>query len=104
MSQSDYIKHKKITNELKYQKVLPKVLTSHFYTRCVQYAIESEIIKEDIIFGPIAPIKKENGCPIFIMCSNTENRPNRQNKYKTMRMVSYFPSYVKDNKPKICCL
>jgi hypothetical protein len=93
-SQSDYIKHKKITNELKYQKDLPKVLTSNFYTRCVQYAIG-------------APIKK--GCPIFEMCTNTEKRPNRKYVYNETNYelvfppVSYSPLFVKDNKPKICC-
>jgi hypothetical protein len=103
MSQSDYIKHKKITNELKNQKELPNVLTSHFYTRCLQYGIESEIIKNDIVFGPIAPLQKENGCPIFILCTNTQERPNRQRGYKTMTMTSFIPLFVKEKKPKICC-
>lgn len=87
MSQSDYIKYKKISNELKYLSKYPGVLETGDYTRFLEYSSENansnpkpsyNMLTQNtnkIIFGME---KNTTNCPsTFTICSNTQNRANR---------------------------
>jgi len=79
MSQSDYISKKKILFELQEQSKLPRILTSQFYTRCLKYSILKNNIDnndEKNIYNTLQTTTK-NKCPNFIICMNTNKRPNR---------------------------
>jgi hypothetical protein len=101
MSQSDYLRRKNIAVQLKNQTELPAVLSSKFYTQCVQYTIQNEIINENIRFGEVTKITKEDLCPKFILCQKTNERPNRIRIIRAM--TTLLPMFVKDRNPPICC-
>lgn len=86
MSQSDYIRHKKVSNELKYQSDLPPVLQTNDYIEFKEYALENTIQNTKINYNQLIPSntyivygmeKKPTNCPTFTLCSNTQSRPNR---------------------------
>jgi hypothetical protein len=101
MSQGDYLIRKKIIHQLEDQSILPAVLSSKFYTQCIQYTIQNEIINENIRFGQDTTIVKEDLCPKFILCQNTNERPNRKRIIRPM--TTLLPTFVKDRNPTICC-
>jgi hypothetical protein len=87
MSQSDYIKYKKISNELKSLTDYPSVLDTGDYTRFLEYTSENiysntkpsyNLLTQNtnkIIFGME---KNTTNCPItFTICKDTNNRVNR---------------------------
>jgi len=104
MSQSDYIKHKRVATELEINKN-PPVFNSGVYTSFLAYNLESTIINtkpdlsqlipstSQIIFNMKLQVKS---CPAFIACNNTNIRPNRVNS-------AYVPSgtfpYVSPSRP-----
>jgi hypothetical protein len=100
MSQGEYLKRKNIIYQLEDQSVLPAVLSSKFYTQCIQYTIQNEIINENIRFGQVTTIVKEDLCPKFILCQNTNERPNR--KLIIRPMTTFLPMFIKDRNPPIC--
>jgi hypothetical protein len=89
MAQSDYIKYKRISTDLRidtsFNKLAP-VLGSQQYIDYLQYSIENKISTkktvynkldvsgEQVVFGME---KKVTNCPSFITCINTNTRPNR---------------------------
>jgi len=97
MSQSDYIKYKRVQSVLKkqqnYGNDLNPVLSQQEYTDYKQYVIETSVINtntltnanldagsKNIIFDMIRPLKfddNNNICPNFLFCSNTQTRLNR---------------------------
>jgi hypothetical protein len=88
MSQSDYIRYKKISNQLLEVSKLNAVLDSRDYTEFKQYYLESNIpISKTTLnklnlqgYNTIFDInKKILNCPIdnFTMCNNTNLRDNR---------------------------
>jgi len=88
MSQSDYIRYKKISNQLLEVNKLDPILDSQDYTNFKQYNLESNIINtnptlNNLLLPGYTNVfnmnKKINHCPIdnFIMCNHTETRSNR---------------------------
>lgn len=87
MSQSDYIRHKRISNELVEQTKLSPVLNSGQYTDYKEYSLENTIYTRNISYNQIVPVNtpvvfgiqydNASTCPSFILCSGTATRPNR---------------------------
>lgn len=88
MSQSDYIRYKKSSNQLLEVNKLNAVLDSQDYTDFKQYYLESNIPNTKTTFNQLNipgyttvfnMSKKINDCPInnFKMCNNTDQRDNR---------------------------
>jgi hypothetical protein len=93
MSQSDYIKFKKIKNKLNDLKRLPSVLNTQDYIDFIQYGIETSVIGNTYSkpqYNKLVPItdtivfnmKINSNCPTnpidsFRTCQNTNNRSNR---------------------------
>ena len=89
MSQSDYIRYKKTTNQLKEVKKLDPILASQDYITFKQYTLESTVINisptlnklalpgNRIVFGIE---RKITNCPIsnFTICNRTNIRANRK--------------------------
>lgn len=88
MSQSDYIRYKKLSNQLLEVNKLDPILDSQDYTNFKQYYLESNIINinpkiNNLLLSEYTTIfnmnKKIDYCPIgkFKMCNHTETRSNR---------------------------
>ena len=92
LSQSDYLKKRRVATILKEQTKLQPILDSSLYTVCKEYGI----IKKINVLDNITDL-----CPTFITCNNTQNRDNRKPMIK--RMVTFHPIYVKDRNAKNNC-
>jgi hypothetical protein len=93
MSQSDYIKFKKTTMILKNASTsslqkpeLPPVLTPESYTAFTTYNLETTVTNTKNSYSQLLPTGKRKifnmektvaTCPSFILCKNTNTRPNR---------------------------
>lgn len=86
MSQSDYIKYKKTQTMLKDQTKLNKVLNETQYSDFESYQIENNVANTKNRYSKLVPPnsivvmnmeKKITSCPSFLLCRNTQNRPNR---------------------------
>jgi len=87
MSQSDYIQYKKTQQVLLRQKTnLSKVLDANDYTKFEKYTVETTVPNNKLRYSRlIAPStisvlemdRKTTNCPTFILCKNTQTRPNR---------------------------
>ena len=77
MSQSDYIKNKKIVLQLQNQNEFKPVLDSSFYTLNRGHSIASDISNTVLNYSQLIPAKVPSDCQKFITCSNTNSRPNR---------------------------
>jgi hypothetical protein len=93
MSQSDYIKYKKMSQELKINK-LPPVLEPDDYISYKEYALENSIKNTKLTYNQLQPPNKimvmnmektVTNCPSFIVCKNTHLRPHR---------ATYPPTYA----------
>lgn len=100
MSQSDYIKHKKISNELKTLSDYPSILNANDYILFKQYSLENTIVNSKNEYNKLAlPNKRKifdiernvTSCPNFSICSSTDSRSNR----KPMMNIQYQPIPVK---------
>jgi hypothetical protein len=89
MSQSDYIRYKKTTNQLKEVRKLDPILASQDYITFKQYTLESTVINTSPTFNKLAlpgqkiifgMERKISNCPIsnFAICNRTNLRPNRR--------------------------
>ena len=89
MSQSDYIRYKKTTNQLKEVKKLDPILAAQDYITFKQYTLESTVINTSPTFNKLAlpgdrivfeMERKISNCPIatFAICNRTNLRPNRK--------------------------
>jgi len=85
MSQSDYIKYKRVATQLKIDKLSP-VLSNEQYTDFKQYTIENTVINTDTLFNELLPQntniifnmqKNISHCPTFPVCINTNARSYR---------------------------
>jgi|DEB19_MinimDraft_2_1074335.scaffolds.fasta_scaffold163518_1 hypothetical protein len=87
MSQSDYLKYKRVSTALKIDgnDKIP-VLESQNYVNYKQYALENTIENTSVLYNRITPANKRvifgmdkntTSCPSFIVCRNTQSRPNR---------------------------
>ncbi len=87
MSQSDYIKHKRISYELTEQRKLAPVFNAGKYTEYKEYSLENTIYSSTINYDKIIPVNTPvifgiqynnvQNCPGLILCSSTNTRPNR---------------------------
>lgn len=91
MSQSDYIQYKQLSTILKNDNGntnnrMPSVFASQDYINFKQYLIEKNITNTKTIYNQLTPSGKQiifdmeknvTNCPTFIMCNNTNTRPNR---------------------------
>jgi hypothetical protein len=102
MSQSDYIKYKKVSRELKINKLNP-ILDSQEYIDYKQYALEnttptrpnyvynggtSTTTNGKLSYNQLVPANKKiifgiersrtTTCPTFTLCTNTNQRTNRR--------------------------
>ena len=96
MIQSEYLKKKTMSLELKDQSKLEPILGSQFYTQCKKYAIENKSVNTSIIYGTVTP-NIVNYCPTFVLCTDTNKRPNRIQ--KTRATTTILPLYVKHPRP-----
>lgn len=97
MSQSDYIKNKKIIFQLQRQKELKPILDSSFYTLSKAHSIERDISNTIITYSQLALLPKvDTECDKFITCSNTNLRPNRMTFER--RMVNDYKPFRKHRK------
>lgn len=86
MSQSDYIKFKNASFQLKRQDLLAPVLSSNDYQSFKTYQLANTIINTKLRYNQMTPANKIKifeiektitNCPTFILCKNTNTRTNR---------------------------
>jgi hypothetical protein len=90
MSQSDYIKFKKVAQVLKGEAVtnreLPSILDQDDYTAFESYNLETTVANTKNTYSRLLQNgyqrmfdmdKKVSSCPTFILCKNTNTRTNR---------------------------
>ncbi len=87
MSQSDYIRHKKLSVELKEISKLAKVLESQKYTAYKEYSLENTIPSVKQVYYRFIPEGTQfvyemirnnaSNCSDMQFCSNTDSRANR---------------------------
>lgn len=103
MSQSDYIKFKRISTELR-KGVTEPVLSAQNYIDFKQYNIENNIVstkpdyRQPSLLGVINIFDINRNvlfCPMFNTCSNTNTRPNRVPLPNVYFTPKYVPKYVK---------
>ena len=115
MSQSDYIQHLKVATELKSQSKLSPVLTADDYTAFKQFNIENTVYNTSrrhnqlvptgtqIVFD--MPMPNASRCSTFLLCSNTQKRPNRvpmSTVYFHSLTCKPLPVYVKQKPLRTC--
>jgi hypothetical protein len=88
MSQSDYLKYKKVTTQLRIDASnnLSPVFAPSDYLNYKQMSLENSITNSKTCFNRVIPTnyigifdmdKKVTYCPSFNLCINTNKRPNR---------------------------
>jgi hypothetical protein len=87
MSISDYLKYKRVTNELKQIAKYPPVLSAADYTDFKEFAIEKQLAYVNNTQGYNSPVNnngsifgmslKTSGCATFPLCRQTQTRQNR---------------------------
>lgn len=92
MSQSDYLKYKKLATQIKLDMSnnMPPVFESQMYINLKQYSLENTIKNTKTIYNKITPSgetiifdmeKMNNSCPTKVMfptCTRTNTRANRR--------------------------
>ena len=89
MSQSDYIRHKRVANELKNQADnLAPVIGAGQYIDYKAFTLENTILSSKPNYTKLVPPSSVNifgiqmdtpsNCPTFILCSQTNSRVNRK--------------------------
>ena len=85
MSQSDYLNFKRVSNELKINKYTP-VFNTKDYIELKEYSIKNNITNTKLTYKQLCQTgyhkifnmeKKITNCPPFIVCRQTNQRPNR---------------------------
>ena len=98
MSQSDYIRYKRVAVELKDQaKNLAPVIDSSQYTNYKAFTLENTIINTNMDYRKLTPpnsvnvfdmqINNPGNCSTFTLCTGTNSRVNR-------RLLSATQSYT----------
>lgn len=87
MSQSDYIKYKRVAQELKVQSKLSPILDAGKYMEYKEFSLENSITSDSARYDKLIPIgipvvfgmerSCASACPEFLVCRNTDSRPNR---------------------------
>jgi hypothetical protein len=88
MSQSDYIKRKRVATELKAQTKLQPVIESGQYVDFKEFTLQNTIYSNKLQYQKILPLNGINvfgiqlattqNCPTFIICEGTNSRVNRR--------------------------
>jgi len=88
MSQGDYIRYKRVANELVEQRKLAPVMNARQYTDYKEFNIENAIFNNTITYDKLIPANtavvfgitrfQSASCPNFILCRGTNVRPNRK--------------------------
>jgi hypothetical protein len=108
MSQSDYIKLKRIVQVLKNDDLRP-ILDTKDYTNFSSYNLETTIKNTKIVFSrlvvepniEIFDMEKDvSNCAIFPLCINTNNRTNRV--LNTTSIPTPLNKFKKNFIPKTC--
>jgi len=117
MSQSDYIRHKKMANILTDQENLGNVLNAQDFTEFRTFVLSHTIDDSNVTYNQMVPENKRNvfnmeitkNCPSIAFCTGTSDRPNR--KTQSMPMFSHYRGKISKNgyfweqKPKhLLCL
>ena len=85
MSQSDYLNFKRVSNELKINNFTP-VFNTQDYIELKEYSIKNSITNTKLTYNQLIQPgytkifnmeKKITNCPTFIVCRQTNQRPNR---------------------------
>lgn len=107
MSQSDYIKYKRVSNMLKNMETNP-VLSEQNYIDYKQYSIENSIydnsknylnlLEPSGVNNIFNMNKKVSNCPTYPVCIKTNARSNRVALSSVYFTPKYLPQYIK-NKP-----
>lgn len=109
MSQSDYIQYKKTQQMLTNQSKLTPILYPTAYTMFEQYAIETTVpntkLRHSRLIAPntvsvLEMDKTLTTCPTFIVCKNTNTRPNRVLNTTSIPMPTYRLNKI--NTPTLC--
>lgn len=116
MSQSDYIKHLKLSRVLKEQTELNPVLDSAEYTLYKEYMITNIVKNTTSLYGKFSqpeitnvfgmPLRDISNCPVFVECMDTNNREYRNpllNVYFTPRPVIKYNKEVMNNRCSASC-
>ena len=111
MSQSDYITYKRSKTEWTLGK-LPTVLEPSQYESFKDYALENIVVNQKLSYSQLVPANtqkifnmevpqaKYNECSPFLVCNNTDQRPNR----KLMNPVATIqPGTYKKIQTVYCC-
>ena len=78
MSQHDYLIKKKLGTILKEQNKLENVMSSDLYTKFKTMGVSEEVINTIPRYGQLMmDLSRNNDCAHFILCKNTNERPNR---------------------------
>lgn len=86
MSQSDYLRRKRISNMLRIDIAEDPIYNSKKLLEFKQYQLENEITSSNINHQRVVPSGSQlilnmertvTNCPSFILCTNTSQRPNR---------------------------
>lgn len=110
MSQSDYIKYKKMSTELKRMNKLEPILESNQYISYKNYALENKIQNTKITYNQLLlpnrtqifnMEKKVTDCPVFTTCLNTNLRANRK-LHTQIPVHPIRPLFQKNNKKCDC--
>lgn len=112
MSQSDYLKYKKISTELKSLSKMDSILDTNQYTDYKNYSLENKIQNTKISYDKLIPTgkimilnmeKKVTNCPTFPTCTNTVNRLNRKT-HPQIAVNPLRPLYQKKNRKCDCTM
>lgn len=115
MSQSDYVKYKRVSTELSLDNKttnnkLPPVLSSQKYIDFSQYKMINTIPNDTPTFNTVNILgtqeifgmnKIVKNCPGFITCQNTNTRPNRMLLSTIYSDPTPQPKTIKDTKNKV---
>jgi hypothetical protein len=109
MAQSDYLQHKKLSNQLKYQAEYPPVFDSQDLLLFKKYTLENSIQNTKLTYSQLALAnyqkvfdieKKVSSCPSLTMCRGTQTRPNRKLlPYRSPTPHPIAPLYIKKINP-----
>jgi hypothetical protein len=103
MSQSDYIRYKKIANELRNNEYDP-VFTEGDYVNLKQFSLQNQVLNTRKTFNQLIPtgskrifnMEKITGdCASFPICVDTNTRTNREPLGNVYITPQYITPYVK---------
>jgi hypothetical protein len=110
MSQSDYIKYKRLANELKNQaKNLGPVIDSGKYVGYKSFTLGNTILNTKLSYTKLQPVSSVNvfgmqinnpsSCVQFVLCSGTNSRVNRKPLLGTQSAAMPLPKQIPNKTP-----